>query len=96
MEAYVNRKKGVHKTRLIVRQARNIALTVRVYARRAEPDRITAPVNRQMAVSELLLSSVSSVPPGSSRPRTRLTIPYSSTKDFGSRIKHFVGTTEKR
>ena len=52
------------------------------------PDLMTEPVRRQMAVS-YPLSSLSSDRP--SRTLTRLTILYSSTNDFGSLIKQFIG-----
>lgn len=66
-------------------------LTDLEYDRRDEPDRITAPVNKQIAVSELPTSSESSINVASSRPLTLFTMLYSSTKDLGKRIKLKVG-----
>jgi hypothetical protein len=69
-------------------------LTALEKARREDPDRMTAPVSRQMAVSALPASSASSRVVTSSRPFTLLTMPYSSTKDLGKRIKLKVGVSE--
>ena len=46
-----------------------------------------------MAVSVLPVSSLSSIDAKPSRPLTLLTRLYNSTKDFGSRTRHFVGTS---
>ena len=69
-------------------------LTALEKARREDPDRMTAPVSRQIAVSALPTSSASSRVVASSRPFTLLTMPYSSTKDLGKRIKLKVGVSE--
>mmetsp|Transcript_5740 Transcript_5740/g.15555 ORF Transcript_5740/g.15555 Transcript_5740/m.15555 type:complete len:221 (-) Transcript_5740:165-827(-) len=61
--------------------------------RLTEPDRITAPVRRQIAVSALLASSFSSNDVDSSLPLTLFTTPYSSTNDLGRRMRLKVGTS---
>ena len=78
------------------KEANRQALTALWNGRLEDPDLMTAPVSRQIAVSELPTSSDSSRVVFSSRPFTLLTIPYNSTNDFGRRIRLNVGVSAKR
>lgn len=75
------------------KQARKQAnkLTDLAKERRDAPDLSTAPETKQIAVSALTVSSVSSMSVASSRPFTLLTILYSSTNEVGSRARLNVG-----
>lgn len=67
--------------------------TLTVFIRLMVPERITAPVRRQIAVSKPPSSSASS--DRLSRPFTRLTVLYNSTNDLGSFTKQLRGAPGK-